>query len=169
MWIWRCMMKWSDTFENSQPLVVLSSLLLDRTGPIGPLCLAFLCKRGGSGHYLLCPLQLTPSLPQPVKFPGWKVHICTPAYRIISSPITNLLSVLFILAAVLPHTNGGKNWEKKLNLLMFSSRFLLCFLPGLVPLQPSSFLKSADRLQQSFFSHHSMSLWGKYQELNNCL
>ena len=97
---------------NSQPLVVLSILLLDRTGPIGPLCLSFLCKRGGSGHYLLCPLQLSHSLPQPVKLPGWKVHICTLAYSIISSPITNLVSILCILVAILPHTNE-KKWKNE--------------------------------------------------------
>ena len=113
MWIWRCMMKWSDTYGNSQPLVVLSNLLLDRTGPIGPLCLSFLCRRGGSGLCLLCPLQLIPSLPQPGKLPGWKVHICKPAYSRISSPITNLVSILCILVAILPHTNEEKEKKKE--------------------------------------------------------
>ena len=40
---------------------------------------------------------LTPSLPQPVKCPGWKVHNDMPANSILSHPITNLLSVLCIL------------------------------------------------------------------------
>ena len=34
--------------------------------------------------------SLTPSLPQPVKFPGCKVHTHTPANSIFDGPITNL-------------------------------------------------------------------------------
>ena len=42
-----------------------------------------------------CPcLGLTPSLPQSVKFPGWKMHGCA-CKRIFSGPITHLLSVLW--------------------------------------------------------------------------
>ena len=36
---------------------------------------------------------LTPSLPQPAKFPGWKVHAYTPANSLFDGPVTNLLSV----------------------------------------------------------------------------
>ena len=32
---------------------------------------------------------LTPSLPQPVKFPAWKVHIYTPPNSMFDGPVTN--------------------------------------------------------------------------------
>ena len=54
---------------------------------------------------------LTPSLPQPVNFPGWKVH----AKSIFSSSITNLISVLCILIKILSHAKG----EKRINDLKF--------------------------------------------------
>ena len=40
---------------------------------------------------------LTPSLPQPVKFPGWKVHKYMHGNGTFDGPITNLLSVLCVL------------------------------------------------------------------------
>ena len=46
---------------------------------------------------------LTPSLPQPVKFPGWKVHAYTPANSIFDGFITNLLSILCSLIEFLSH------------------------------------------------------------------
>ena len=54
---------------------------------------------------------LTPSLPQPVTFPGWKVHTYTPANSIFDGPTTNLLSILCTLIEVLlrAHVKGGKN------------------------------------------------------------
>ena len=42
-------------------------------------------------------IPLTPSLPRPVKFPGWKLHIYTPADSIFDGSTTHLLSVLCIL------------------------------------------------------------------------
>ena len=45
--------------------------------------------------------DLTTSLPQPVKSPGWKVHTYTPANSIFDGPITNLLSTLCILIEIL--------------------------------------------------------------------
>ena len=45
--------------------------------------------------------SLTPSLPQPVKFRGWKVHTYTPANSIFDGPITNGLSILTILIEIL--------------------------------------------------------------------
>ena len=49
---------------------------------------------------------LTPSLPQPVRFPG----TYTPANSIFDGPITNLLSILCILIEILSraHTKGTK-------------------------------------------------------------
>ena len=54
--------------------------------------------------------MLTPSLPQRVTFPGWKVHTYTPANSIFYGPVTNLLSVLCILIGILlrAHTQGKK-------------------------------------------------------------
>ena len=50
---------------------------------------------------------LTPSsLPQPVKFPGCKVHIYTPENSIFDGPITNLPSVLCMLIEVLLTYSG---------------------------------------------------------------
>ena len=47
-----------------------------------------------------CVPQLTPSLPQPVKFQGWILHAYTLANSIFNDPITNLLSVLCILTEI---------------------------------------------------------------------
>ena len=54
-------------------------------------------------------LLLTPSLPQPVRFPGSKVHTYTLANSMFDGPITNLLLILSILMEVLPgtHAAGG--------------------------------------------------------------
>ena len=54
-------------------------------------------------------LLLTPSLPQPVRFPGSKVHTYTLANSMFDGPITNLLSILSISIEVLPgtHAAGG--------------------------------------------------------------
>ena len=41
-------------------------------------------------------IMLTPSLPQPVKLPGWKVQTYTPANSVFDGPVTNLLSILCI-------------------------------------------------------------------------
>ena len=56
---------------------------------------------GQTAGYLSCEFyppgsaaSSLPSLPQPVKFPGGKVHTYTPANSISDGPITNLLSVL---------------------------------------------------------------------------
>ena len=46
---------------------------------------------------VIISIQLTPSLPQPVKFPGWKVHTYTPANSIFDGPITNLPSIRSVL------------------------------------------------------------------------
>ena len=43
---------------------------------------------------------LTPSLPQPVKFLGWKVHTYTPPNSIFDGHITNLLWILCILIEI---------------------------------------------------------------------
>ena len=43
-------------------------------------------------------ILLTPSLPQPITFPSWKVHTYTThANTIFHGPVTNLLSILCIL------------------------------------------------------------------------
>lgn len=54
-------------------------------------------------------LLLTPSLPQPVRFPGSNVHTYTLANSMFDGPITNLLLILSILIEVLPgtHAAGG--------------------------------------------------------------
>ena len=66
-----------------------------------------------------CYVSLTLSLPQPVKFLGWKVHTYTPADSIFDAPITNLPSVLCILIEILSpaHAKG----EKSLNDFKFGT------------------------------------------------
>ena len=66
-----------------------------------------------------CTFQLTPSLPKPVKFPVWKVHIYTPENNTFDGPITNLLSILWILIDVLSraHAKG----PQKLNHFKFGT------------------------------------------------
>ena len=51
---------------------------------------------------------ITPSLPQPVQFPGSKVHTYTLANSICDGPVTNLLSILCILIEILScaHARG---------------------------------------------------------------
>ena len=58
----------------------------------------------------VCGMYLTYSLPQRVKFPGWKVLIHTRANSMFDGPITNPLSVLCILIKVLScaHFVGGR-------------------------------------------------------------
>ena len=53
---------------------------------------------------------LTSSLPQPVKFPGWKVHTYMPADSIYDGPVTNLPSVLCILIEIFSrvHAKGER-------------------------------------------------------------
>ena len=54
---------------------------------------------------------LTPSIPQPLKCPGRKVHIYTPLSSIFDGPVTNLLSMLCILTEILSraHTKGAES------------------------------------------------------------
>ena len=54
---------------------------------------------------------LTPSLSQPVKFPGWKVHTYTIPSSVFVHPITNLLSILCILIEV--HSHAPAKGAKK--------------------------------------------------------
>ena len=51
-----------------------------------------------------------PSLAQPVKFLGWKVHIMTISSR-FPGPITNLLSVLCVLMKILSPASAKKKAE----------------------------------------------------------
>ena len=53
--------------------------------------------------------RLTPSLPRPVQFPGWKVHTYTPENSIFHSPVSNPLSVQRIFIEILwrVHANKG--------------------------------------------------------------
>ena len=55
-------------------------------------------------------MPLTPSLHQPIKFPGGKVHTYTPADSIFDGPITNLVSILCISVEILSraHAKGEK-------------------------------------------------------------
>ena len=55
-------------------------------------------------------LELTPSLPQPVIFPGSKVHTYVPPNSIFDGPVTNLPSILCILIEILSraHAVGAK-------------------------------------------------------------
>ena len=55
-------------------------------------------------------LELTPSLPQPVIFPGSKVHTYVPPNSISDGPVTNLPSILCILIEILSraHAVGAK-------------------------------------------------------------
>ena len=48
-------------------------------------------------------LLLTPQL---VQFPGWKVLTCMPPKSVFDGPITNLLSILSILIAILSHVHA---------------------------------------------------------------
>ena len=66
---------------------------------------------------------LTPSLLQPVKFLGWKVHPFTPEKSVFDGPITNLLSILCILTEVLWCARA--KGEKRLNDFKFGT-FIGC-------------------------------------------
>jgi len=66
-------------------------------------------------HEMMCAIRqissnnlFTLSLPQPVKFPGLKVHTYTPATSISDGPITGLLPILCILVETLSrvHVKG---------------------------------------------------------------
>ena len=69
--------------------------------------------------------MLTPSLPQPVKCPGWKVHTYTHANSISDGLVTNLLSILCISIEIhsSAHTNGAKKPLMVSNLALFWSFF----------------------------------------------
>ena len=54
---------------------------------------------------------LTPSLSQPVKFLGWKVHAYKPPNSIFDGPITNIISILSILIVELFSCAHGKEAE----------------------------------------------------------
>ena len=58
---------------------------------------------------------LTPSLPQPVKFAGWKVHAYTPANSIFEGPITSLLSILCNLTEILLRAFSGAKKQQQTN------------------------------------------------------
>ena len=68
---------------------------------------------------------LTPSLSQPVKFPGWKVHTCTPPDAVFDGPITNLHSALCILLEIplCAHAKGGKKGHNDVRFGTFIGRF----------------------------------------------
>ena len=67
---------------------------------------------------------LTPSLPQPVKFPGRKVHTYMPANSIFDGPITNLLSTLCSFIEIFSHAHA--KGEKSLSGFRFGT-FMECF------------------------------------------
>ena len=64
--------------------------------------------------------SLTPLLPQPVKFPGRKVHTCTPADSIFDDHITNILSTLWNLIEIILSPAHAKG-EKSLNNFKFGT------------------------------------------------
>ena len=64
--------------------------------------------------------MLTPSLPQRVTFPGWKVHTYTPANSVFDGPVTNLLSVQCILIEILCSCELGEK-----NIMISNSALLL--------------------------------------------
>ena len=65
-------------------------------------------------------LHLTPALPQHVKFPGLKVQAYTPSNSVFDGPITNPVSVLWILIEILSHAHG-KGKKKNLNDFKFGT------------------------------------------------
>ena len=74
------------------------------------------------GHLLNChhlQLLLTPSLPQPVKFPGWKVHTYTPPNSICDGTVTNLLPILCINRN--PFTGSCEGGKTSLNGFKFGT------------------------------------------------
>ena len=87
-------------------------------------CNIFLCPN--SGRYgCQCLGFWTLSLSQPVKFPGWKAHVYTPAKSIFDNSITNLLLILRVFLEIFSraHAKG----EKRLNdfkFVTFIGRFL---------------------------------------------
>ena len=64
--------------------------------------------------------KLTPSLLQPVKVLGWKVHTCKLANSFFDGPITNLLSILSTFIEIL--SCARQSWGKA---LMISSLALV--------------------------------------------
>ena len=67
---------------------------------------------------MTCAL-LTPSLPQPVTFWGWKVRPYTPPNCILDGPRINLLSLLSILVEIFSHAHGKE--QKGLNGFKFGT------------------------------------------------
>ena len=83
--------------------------------------------RSELGPRLQASEDLTPSLPRPVKVPGWK---CTdiPANSIFSGPITHLPSMLCVLIKILSHASVKKKTKRLMgfefrtfNVCLFSS------------------------------------------------
>ena len=68
---------------------------------------------------LLASCALTPYLPQFVKFPGRKVHTCTPANSIFDGPVTTVLSILCNLVEGLSRAPAKRG--KSLNDFKFST------------------------------------------------
>ena len=64
-------------------------------------------------------VPLTPSLPQPVKCLGWKVHTYTPPDSISDGSVTNQFSALCILIQILSRADA--KWAKKLNGFKFGT------------------------------------------------
>ena len=99
-------------FSDAAPFVTLPAVVL-QTGPVIRFngCVVFhLCARTFNGLRRFVS-RLTPSLPQPVKFPGWKVHTYTPPNSIFDGPITNLLWILsiFIEICSCAHAKRGQS------------------------------------------------------------
>ena len=77
--------------------------------------------------FLVCACRdtiLTPSLPQPVTFPGWKAHTCKLANSTFDDPITNLLLILCILIEVL--LGARAKWGVSFSDFKFGT-FIGCF------------------------------------------
>ena len=92
---------------------------------------------------------LTPQLPQPVNFPGWKVHTYTPANSIFEGPITTLLSILCILIEVLLRAHAKR--EKSLNNFKFGASIGRISSDGAARFQTGQWKDQTDFAQQSTF------------------
>ena len=66
-------------------------------------------------------LYLTPSLPQPVKLPGWKVHTYKLPNSIFDGQIANRLSILCILTEVLSHAHAKRRKGGDVNGFKFTT------------------------------------------------
>ena len=98
------------------------------------------------------PILINPSLPQPVKFPGWKLHGCACKHCIFRS--CNIDFQCYILMTILSHASAKKERKKeKKSTKKKKQKGLTLLLPENVPLIQS--LESRVSRRDSAIPKHS--------------